>query len=141
MIENKYKTVNILLVEDDDIDAMCVERSLRKMKLLNPIIRAIDGIQALELLRSNEVSRPYIILLDLNLPRMGGLEFLKTVRDDPDLGDAIIFVLTTSKTDEEITFAYKNHVAGYIVKTSLNQDFGQVINFLDGYWRLMEMPS
>lgn len=141
MSDEDYKTVKILLVEDDDIDAMSVERSLKKMRLLNPLIRATDGAEALELLQSGKVSKPYIILLDINLPKMNGLEFLKKLREDKTLKDSIVFVLTTSSTEEEITAAYRNHVAGYIVKTKLNQDFTQLIGFLDHYWRLVEMPS
>jgi DNA-binding NarL/FixJ family response regulator len=137
----EYKPVSILLVEDDDVDAMGIERAIRKMRMANPLIRAIDGIEALELLKQAEVERPYIILLDLNLPRMGGLDFLKTIREDDLLKDAIVFVLTTSKNEEEICSAYRLNVAGYIVKSSLSQDFSQVLDFLDHYWRLVEIPS
>ncbi|WP_417310916.1 response regulator [Devosia sp.] len=136
-----YKPVNILLVEDDDVDAMGIERAIRKMRMANPLIRAVDGVEALELLKRAEINRPYIILLDLNLPRMGGLDLLKTIREDDSLKDAIVFVLTTSKTEEEICSAYRLNVAGYIVKSSLSQDFSQVLEFLDHYWRLVEVPS
>ncbi|CUB06691.1 Response regulator receiver domain [Marinomonas fungiae] len=111
------------------------------MRMANPLIRAIDDIEALELLKRAEVNRPYIILLDLNLPRMVGLELLKTIREDDDLKDAIVFVLTTSNKDEEICSAYRLNVAGYIVKSSLSQDFSQILEFLDHYWRLVEIPS
>lgn len=141
MTDNNYQQVSILLVEDDDVDAMSIERSIQQMRLLNPIRRAVDGIEALEVMRDGRLSKPYIILLDLNLPRMGGLEFLKAVRDDEELSDAVVFVLTTSKNDEEIYAAYKKNIAGYIVKSSLSQDFNQVISFLDQYWRLVVLPS
>lgn len=141
MIEQSNKLVSILLIEDDDVDAMSVERALHKQQLVNPIVRAVDGIEALNILRDGAISRPFITILDLNLPRMGGLEFLSTIRDDDQLNDTIVFVLTTSKNDKEIAAAYKKNVAGYIVKSTLNQDFSQVLLFLDHYWRLVEMPS
>jgi len=136
-----YKQASILLVEDDDVDAMGVDRALKKLRLANPMVRARDGIEALELLRSGEVQKPYIILLDLNMPRMGGLEFLELLRNDRQLHKSIVFVLTTSKRDQEIAAAYEKNIAGYIVKTTLNEDFDQLLGFLDHYWRLVELPE
>ncbi len=98
----QFKEVTILLVEDDDVDVMGIERALRKLKILNHIVRAKDGLEALELLRDPDaVRRPYIILLDINMPRMNGLEMLAELRDDPRLTSAVVFVLTTSKSDED----------------------------------------
>lgn len=136
-----YKPVSILLVEDDDIDAMGVERALHNLKLLNPIIRAHDGVEALDLLKAGRIPSPYIVLLDLNMPRMNGLEFLQEVRVDEHLRSMIIFVLTTSKRDEEISAAYEKNIAGYIVKSSVSQDFNNVLSFLDNYWRIVELPE
>ena len=136
-----YKQASILLVEDDDVDAMGVDRALKKLRLANPMVRARDGIEALELLRSGEVPSPYIILLDLNMPRMGGLEFLEQLRNDRQLHKSVVFVLTTSKRDQEIAAAYEKNIAGYIVKTTLNEDFDQLLGFLDHYWRLVELPE
>ncbi|MEJ2044919.1 MAG: response regulator [Reinekea sp.] len=135
------KTVSILLVEDDDVDAMSIERSLKKMQLSNPIVRAVDGVEALHFLREGIVQRPYIILLDLNLPRMGGLEFLSLIRKEKEINDAIVFVLTTSKSEEEINKAYQRNVAGYIVKSASSQGFDQILTFLESYWCLVELPS
>ncbi|WP_235862832.1 response regulator [Vibrio ruber] len=140
MRETKNKPVSILLVEDDDIDAMSVERAMRKMQLFNPVIRAIDGIEALEILRAGQVERPFIILLDLNLPRMGGLELLRVIREDEALRDSVIFILTTSNNEEEIAQAYQKNVAGYLVKSSVNQNFDPILAFLEHYWRLVEIP-
>lgn len=141
MSEPSYKQASILLVEDDDVDAMGVDRALKKMRLANPMVRARDGVEGLALLRSGEVSKPYIILLDLNMPRMGGLEFLEELRRDSELHKSIVFVLTTSKRDQEIAAAYEKNIAGYIVKTTLNEDFDQLLGFLDHYWRLVELPE
>jgi CheY-like chemotaxis protein len=141
MTDDNYQPVSILLVEDDDVDAMGIQRAFKKMRFANPIHRASDGIEGLALLRSDKIEKPYLVLLDLNMPRMGGLEMLQEIRKDPLLNDAIVFVLTTSKDDEDRLRAYQSHVAGYIVKSKLDSDFTQLLQFLDHYWRLVEMPS
>lgn len=140
MDNKKYKPASILLVEDDDIDAMSVQRAFSRMKIANPIVRAKDGIEALEILLQGAIEQPYLILLDLNMPRMGGLELLKTIRKNPQLELSVVFVLTTSKDDEDKIKAYKHHVAGYIVKESLDEGFEQLVQMLDHYWRLVELP-
>jgi CheY-like chemotaxis protein len=137
---NKFKEISLLIVEDDDIDATALKRALHKLKLLNPVYRAKDGLEAIELLRKGEIPMPYIILLDLNMPRMNGLEFLEELRSDPLLTHAIVFVLTTSKTDEDIIAAYREHVAGYLLKQRMDNYFLQVISLLDHYWRIIELP-
>ncbi|WP_024871900.1 response regulator [Tolumonas lignilytica] len=136
-----YKEVTILLVEDDDVDVMGVERALKKLKIANPIVRARDGMEGLALLREPAaVPRPYIILLDLNMPRMNGLEMLAELRNDPVLSSAVVFVLTTSKADEDIVVAYQQHVAGYIVKSQVGDGFLRIMGMLDHYWRVVELP-
>ena len=141
MNHNYVKTVSILLVEDDDIDAIGIQRSLKSLNLLNPIHRTRDGLEALEALRNDTVERPFIVLLDLNMPRMNGLEFLSAVRSDARLSDIVVFVLTTSQLDEEISAAYQKNIAGYIVKSSPKQDYKQLIRFLENYWNLVELPK
>ncbi|WP_261882457.1 response regulator [Vibrio pelagius] len=141
MEHNDRKTVSILLVEDDDIDAMGIQRSLRAFNLLNTIHRARDGLEALEALKNDAVARPFIVLLDLNMPRMSGMEFLSAIRSDEKLSDIVVFVLTTSQLDEEISAAYKKNVAGYIVKSSSDKDYKQLISFLENYWNLVELPK
>jgi CheY-like chemotaxis protein len=140
-LDNKnYIPASILLVEDDDIDAMSVTRAFGKMKIANSIVRAKDGVEALEILRGGDVKHPYLILLDLNMPRMGGLELLNIIRNDPQLETSVIFVLTTSKDDEDKLSAYKQHIAGYIVKEKLDEGFEGLVKMLDHYWRLVELP-
>lgn len=149
MIERVYppspepgcKEVSLFMIEDDDIDATALKRALHKLKLLNPIYRARDGLEAMEILRAGGVPSPYIILLDLNMPRMNGLEFLEELRSDPVLTQAVVFVLTTSKSDEDIFAAYREHVAGYLLKQRMDNDFLQVVGLLNHYWRIVEMPS
>jgi len=138
---NECREINLLMVEDDDIDATALKRALQKLKLLNPIYRARDGIEAIEMLRSGEIPVPYIILLDLNMPRMNGLEFLEEIRADPALTKAVVFVLTTSKSDEDICAAYREHVAGYLLKQRMDNDFLQVVSLLNHYWRIVELPN
>lgn len=141
MTNHQYDTVSILLVEDDDIDAMGIKRALNKLRVANPLHRASDGIEALEILRGDQIQHPYLILLDLNMPRMSGLEMLEELRADPKLTDSVVFVLTTSKDDEDIMAAYKEHISGYIVKSQLNPDFTELFDLLDHYWRLVEFPA
>lgn len=137
-----YGEVSILLVEDDDIDALAVQRGFKKLKLANPIIRTKNGLEALQLLRSPEsIQRPYVILLDLNMPIMGGIEFLQNIRKDENLKDAIIFVLTTSSADQDLVAAYNENIAGYIVKSDVKGGFDKVINLLDCYWRVVMLPK
>ena len=137
----KYREVSLLVIEDDDVDATSLRRALQNLKLLNPIYRARDGLEGMELLRSGKVPAPYIILLDLNMPRMNGLEFLDALRADPLLTQAIVFVLTTSKSDEDMLAAYREHVAGYLLKQRMDNDFLQVVSLLNHYWRIIEMPN
>ena len=140
MDELNYKPAAILLVEDDDIDALSVIRAFSRLKIANPIVRAKDGIEALEILKNQEIEHPYLILLDLNMPRMGGLELLNTLRHDPSLESSVVFVLTTSKDDQDKLAAYKQHIAGYIVKEKLDDGFEDLVKLLDHYWRLVELP-
>lgn len=134
-----YKAATILLVEDDDIDAKGVERAFKRLKILNSVVRAKDGIEALEFLETEAVNRPYIILLDLNMPRMGGLEMLDALRKSR-WKDSVVFVLTTSKADEDKFAAYDQHIAGYIVKGNLDIGFEQLVTMIDHYWKIVELP-
>jgi len=141
MNNNRFKTVSILLVDDDDVDAMGIERALNKLRLANPFYRARDGIEGLEILRNKAIDQPYMLLLDLNMPRMSGIEMLKELRSDPQLSGTVVFVLTTSDDDQDKVAAYNEHIAGYIVKTKLDTGFDQLLQLLDHYWRLVELPS
>jgi CheY-like chemotaxis protein len=139
--EKKYTEVTILVVDDDDIDVMGIHRALQKLKIINPIIRARDGIEALALLRDgHSIQRPYIILLDINMPRMNGLEMLAELRADEVLSSAVVFILTTSKSDEDIFIAYQKNVAGYIVKSQVGDGFIRIMEMLNHYWRVVELP-
>lgn len=136
--------IQILLVEDDEIDAEAVRRAFTNQRIANPIVVVRDGISALERLRgqdgSDPLERPYLILLDLNMPRMNGIEFLQELRSDPVLHDSVVFVLTTSDADRDKVAAYEQHIAGYIVKSQAGEDFVSVMGIVDLYWRYVEFP-
>jgi CheY-like chemotaxis protein len=138
--EQVNKSITVLLVDDDNIDVMGIKRAFEKLKIKNPIVVARDGIEAMEKLRSGEVPRPYLILLDLNMPRMNGIEFLDNLRNDPGMRDSIVFVLTTSQAEQDKWSAYQRNIAGYIVKENVGTEFLDAISLLDMYWRIVEMP-
>ena len=96
----------ILLVEDDSVDIMTIERAFRQANIANPIFKARDGLAALEHLRGSggkeQIDRPLLILLDLNMPLMNGLEFLETIKNDLELRDIPVVVLTSSQDEEDI---------------------------------------
>ncbi|SEL27250.1 Response regulator receiver domain-containing protein [Colwellia chukchiensis] len=135
------KEVSLFLIEDDDVDAMSITRSFEKMKLSNPIIRAHDGVEGLQMLRSGAVPSPFIILLDLQMPRMNGLEFLEQVRADENLAQSTIFILTTSKSDEDIAASYQKNIAGYFIKDQVGEEFLDIVKMLKGYWKIALLPE
>lgn len=137
--------VSILLVEDDEVDAMAVKRAFRDLKIANPLFEVSDGIEALEILRGangrTPLPRPYIILLDLNMPRMGGLEFLDELRKDPDLLRSVVFIMTTSAAEQDRIGAYEKNVSGYVLKHSPGHSFIDAIAMLEHFWRVVELPD
>ena len=136
--------INILLVEDDAVDVMNVKRSFKKAKITNPLYTAGNGIEALAILRGQgEVQMPKIrrlVLLDLNMPKMGGIEFLKELRADDSLKPTPVIVLTTSDQERDRIEAYNLNVAGYILKPVTFVNFAEVMATLNHYWTLCEMP-
>jgi CheY-like chemotaxis protein len=133
--------LNILLVEDDDVDVMNVRRAFEKAHIANPLFVAADGLEALEKLRSGEVpNNRRIVLLDLNMPRMNGIEFLRELRKDPQLSAIPVVVLTTSTMDRDKFDAYQLNIAGYLVKPVTFSDFCDLMVTLNKYWALVELP-
>jgi CheY-like chemotaxis protein len=138
--------MNVLLVEDDEVDIMNVRRAFKKGNVTNPIFVANNGLEALEILRSGNtpvgaVSRQRrLILLDLNMPKMNGIEFLQALRADPDLRKIPVVVLTTSNADLDRISAYELNVAGYLVKPVAFADFVNLMVTLNDYWSSCEMP-
>ncbi len=125
---------SILLVEDDEVDVEAIRRAFAKRHVANPLYVARNGVSALQMLRGEEaydaVRRPCVILLDLNLPRMNGLEFLEQLRRDTDLKDSVVFVLTTSNSDRDRTASYAKYVAGYLLKSDGDEEFSQLVREL-----------
>ncbi len=137
------KLIDILLVEDDAVDVMTVQRAFKKSKVSNPLHIAGNGIEALDLLRSVESpirSSRCLILLDLNMPKMNGIEFLKELRQDPEFRKMPVIVLTTSDQEKDRVEAYNLHVAGYILKPVTFAKFVEVVTVLNHYWTLCEFP-
>jgi CheY-like chemotaxis protein len=139
------RSVRLLHVEDDDLCLMGLHRAFKAAKLENPIDFAHDGIDALEMLRGTNgrtrLPRPFVILLDLNMPRMGGLEFLQALRKDEELKKSIVFIMTTSGTNDDKLKSYNLGVAGYILKTNPANAFIEATALLETYWRVVELPA
>jgi CheY-like chemotaxis protein len=131
----------ILLVEDDAVDVMSIKRALNILKVINPIHVAGNGEEALAQLRNPEIPLPCLILLDLNMPRMGGLEFLTIVKADENLRRIPIVVLTSSREEQDIFASFDKSVAGYLVKPVGDDQFVAVVKTIDLYWTLSELPD
>lgn len=131
----------ILLVEDDKVDAMTVKRSLREIHVTNRIEIAGNGEEALQYLRASQNEHPCIILLDLNMPKMNGIEFLQIVKRDSELRKIPVVVLTTSKNEQDKIESFNLGVAGYMVKPVDYQQFVEVVSTINLYWTLSEMPD
>lgn len=140
-----YKDVSILLVDDDKVDVMAITIALEESNIANPVHVAHDGVRALEMLRGEggapPIPYPFIILLDLNMPKMNGIEFLAEIRKDKRLHDSIIFVLTTSNDDKDKVAAYSHHVAGYIVKSDVGHDFINLVSLLKDFKIIVQFPE
>ena len=142
----KDEMIHILLVEDDEVDVMNVKRAFKKNNITNPLYTASDGIEALSMLRGSDREPSSIprerrlILLDLNMPKMNGIEFLRELRGDANLKQIPVVMLTTSNEDKDKVEAYNLNVAGYILKPVTFDNFLQVMATLNNYWTLSEMP-
>lgn len=140
---DSHALLNIILVEDDDGDAKAIRRALSKARIANPIHRVTDGVEGLAFLRGDTGTPPpsYILLVDLNMPRMNGIEFTRALRQDKSLSKAIVFIMTTSKDERDKAAAYDQNVAGYILKSNVGEDFKSLIGTLDHYWHIVELPD
>ena len=130
----------VLVVEDDRIDTMTIRRIFSDLDIGNELQFFMNGEEAIYYLRTESVERPCIILLDINMPRMNGIEFLKEVKKDKRLKSIPVIVLTTScdKNDREECFG--NGAAGYMLKPVEYDDFMGVIQTIDNYWSVSEQP-
>ncbi|MFT5834886.1 MAG: CheY-like chemotaxis protein [Cognaticolwellia sp.] len=134
--ESRY----ILLVEDDEVDRMTVKRAIKKLKIPNDLVTAENGEEALDLLHSSK-ELPWFILMDINMPRMNGLELLKIMKSDERLKIIPIIMLTTSAQDEDRYESFQNSVAGYVIKPVEFQDFMDAIDRIHKYWIMVDSPD
>ena len=135
-----------LLVDDDQISILAMQRALKKLRIVNKTLIARDGQEALDTLRDSIDTAtgklpPFIVTLDLNMPRMSGLEFLDAVRADPQLQRLVVFVFTTSDMPHDISSAYGRNVAGYLVKDNPSETFSAALEMLGTYSRIVELPA
>ena len=133
------RPIRIMLVEDDPGDQKLIRKSLLNQKVANEIIVTESGEEALEFLSAckagdNETPVPELILLDLNMPGMGGKEFLRHIKADDELDTIPVVILTTSDSEQDVLDSYKLHASGYIKKPVNLQDFQEVMNTLEDYW-------
>ncbi len=146
MNKMEEKLLNILLVEDDSVDVMNVQRAFKKNNITNPLHIAFNGVEALNMLRGTNGKpklnpQPRIILLDINMPKMNGIEFLRELRNDLELKSITVFVMTTSNDDQDKIDAYSLNIAGYILKPLSFEKFVNAVSILNSYWKLCEQPE
>lgn len=131
----------ILLVEDDQVDAMTVKRALSEIRVTNKLNVVENGAEALSFLHKSENKDPCIILLDLNMPKMNGIEFLKIVKQDKTLKRIPVVVLTTSEEEQDRINSFDLGVVGYMQKPVDYQKFVEVVKTIDLYWTLSRLPE
>lgn len=136
--------MQILLVEDDDVAAEAVLRSMKKSEVDFPIVVAEDGQIALDILQgahpTKVIKGPFVVLLDINMPRLNGFEFLERIRADDDLKKTVVFVLSTSGADVDRTRAYNENIAGYMVKDKVGPQFSKLFALLNDYAEAVVLP-
>lgn len=132
---------NILLIEDDLIDAKTVQRAMKDLHITNQLDIVGNGEEGLKYLNNKINELPGIILLDLNMPKMNGLEFLEVIKTDDKLKMIPVVVLTTSREEQDKIYSFKNHVAGYMIKPVDYIQFVETIRAIDLYWTLSEIPD
>ena len=138
-------SIPILLVDDDIVDVIDIQRMFKKNNINNPLHIAMNGLEALDKLHEKKgakktISTPCIVLLDLNMPKMNGIEFLKAIRADPILKSLLVFVLTSSNSEKDKIDAYNLNIAGYLLKPIQLTDFAKTIYDLNRYWDILEFP-
>lgn len=135
------ENVTLFVVEDDDIDYMMIQRTMKHLHVANQLVRAVDGQDALDKLNSQQVNSPFVMLLDLKMPKVSGLELLIKLRQTPTLRDTIVFVLSSSDDEQDIQASYQQNVAGYFVKNEIDSEFADILTLLHGFWRTAHIPG
>jgi CheY-like chemotaxis protein len=136
--------VTILLVDDDKFDTAAMRRGLRAQHIINDVVERGSGLEALDLLRGTNgqiaLQQPCLVVLDLNMPRMGGLEFLDELRSDPELRRTLIFVMSTSVAADDVNRCYDKNVAGYTVKRGSPEAVRDTVLMLEKYCNVVAFP-
>ncbi|HAN77362.1 MAG TPA: two-component system response regulator [Bacteroidales bacterium] len=135
---NTYKKV--MLVEDDQIDVMLTQKVFNANKIDNELVIVENGERAIDYLEHNPNQLPGLIFLDLNMPRMSGIEFLEIIKSNDSFKNIPVIVLTTSKNESDIDKCFKLGVAGYIAKPVIYNDFIEAIRVVKQYWSLSQLP-
>ena len=136
-------TPSILLVEDDQMDVMNVQRELRRQSINVPLLHARNGREALNMLRGEgdqpKIAKPSLVMLDINMPRMNGLELLEILRSDPEFAGLNVFVMTTSDLESDRLKARQLAVSGYIIKPLSFDTFGEGGTSVDGFSLFLDL--
>ena len=135
------KTRPLLLIEDDNVDAMTVKRAMEEIGVIESFVHLTNGEEALDYLQSEVNEKPCLILLDLNMPRMNGIEFLEKAKAHPDIRNIPVVVLTTSREDRDIVKTFEKSVAGYMVKPIDYDQFVEKMRAICEYWALSRLPA
>ena len=138
--------VEILLAEDNPGDVMLTKKALKRGKLANNLHVVTDGVEALDYLRQNgeyeDVPRPDLILLDLNMPRKDGQDVLKELKDDDELRTIPVVVLTSSESEEDIAKSYELNANAYLTKPVDFDGFIEIVNRLENFWfKVVKLPE
>jgi CheY-like chemotaxis protein len=130
----------ILLIEDDHVDIMTIKRALKEIEVGNTVVSRENGEEALAYLNDARNARPCIILLDLNMPIMNGIEFLQLAKRDASLRSIPVIVLTTSEEQQDKVSSFNLGAAGYMAKPVDYRRFVEMMRSIDLYWTVSEMP-
>ena len=135
--------LKVLLVDDDEVDYMNVKRAFKKNKLEHTLEYQVNGLEAINYLKSVEKATdlPQVILLDINMPKMNGHEFLVELRKEEKLKHIVVYVLTTSSQNTDIDKAYQQQVSGYLVKPLDFEEFKMTVKKLDDLWEVQKFPD
>lgn len=137
--------VTFLVVEDDKVDFMNFERTMKSLNIYNPTVRAEDGVFALNMLRGEDgaekISGEVIVFLDINLPRMGGIEFLKQLRADETFKNTMVFIMSTSESNEDLVNTHKYDISGYITKSDAEGGIKEAFDDIDFQWTVSGLPK
>ncbi len=143
--EKMTNAVRFMFVDDDEISIMALQRGVKQLEISNTVQLAMNGVEAIAILNEAMLSYgslpPYVVVLDLNMPKMGGLEFLEKIRNNENFKNLLVFVLTTSDAPCDIASAYGYKVAGYIVKDDSRNSYKETIAMIKAYSELVVLPS